>query len=146
MIRGDRVNARFHIGKILQKKRSHVRVDAVTAWHRCIGMRAPLRFRTLSLVRTPGEAAQCKTMSEIPSDARRLVDAIGNSGDDAGKWSTHVLSVATLLPYRLTQMMPPDVGFAPPSTRIEIHSPCVEVRGPRTGSVVRVAFAGVRCW
>jgi len=84
-----RVNPGFDIGEVLQKKRSHIRVDLIAFRDRQIGTGATPHFLTLLATRGFGEPAQGKTVPNIPSDARQLASAIGYTCDEAGKWTIH---------------------------------------------------------
>jgi hypothetical protein len=89
MIDGKRVNARFHIGEILQKERGHIRVDLIALWDRQISTGATSRFPTLLAPCDFGELAQSKTVPNKPRDARQLASTIGDTCDKAVKWSSH---------------------------------------------------------
>ena len=90
MIDGQRVNARLDIGEILQKERSHIRVDLIALWDRQISTRATSRFPTLLAPRDFGEPAQSKTVPNKPRDPRQLTSTIGYTCDKAGQWRSHL--------------------------------------------------------
>ena len=74
MIDRKRVNPSFHIGEILQKERSHIRVDLIALRTGKSGTGAMPRS-------TSGGAAseswrQSKTVPNKPSDARQLASTI----------------------------------------------------------------------
>src|SRR5262249_16779310 len=64
MIDGKRVTPRLNIGEILQKERSHIRVDLIALWDRQISTGAT--FPTLLAPRDFGELAQSKTVPDKP--------------------------------------------------------------------------------
>ena len=90
MIDGQRVNARLDIGEILQKERSHIRVDLIALWDRQISTGATSRFATLLAPRDFGEPAQSKTVPNKPRDPRQLTRTIGYTCDKAGYWRSHM--------------------------------------------------------
>jgi hypothetical protein len=96
MIDRKRLNPGFHIVEILQKERSHIRVDLVALRDRQIGAGARPRFPTLLAPRGFGKLAQSKTVPKKPSDAWQLASTIGDTCDKAGKWSIHACQLSEL--------------------------------------------------
>ncbi len=96
MIDRKRVNPGFDIGEVLKKKRSHICVDLIAIRDRQIGTGAWPRFLTLLAMRGLGEPAQCKTVPNIPSDARQLASTIGHACDNAGKWTIHTFRLSSI--------------------------------------------------
>src|SRR5262249_52997924 len=89
IIEGQGENHRLNIGEILQKERSHIRVDLIALWDRQISTVATSRFPTLLAPRDFGELAQSKTVPDKPRDPRQLTSTIGDTCDKAGEWSGH---------------------------------------------------------
>src|SRR5262249_2340047 len=92
MINRKRVNPSLDIGEILQKKRGHIGINLRALGNRQIGTRATPRSLAFLTPCRLGELAQDKTVSDIPSNARQLGNAIGHTCGKVRKWSSHAIS------------------------------------------------------
>jgi hypothetical protein len=89
MIGGQRVKTGLDIGKVLLKKDSHIRVEALAVRHRRISVGARPRFVTISPLRRLGEPAYGEAMPNIPSNAWQLGGAIRDTHGNARERIAH---------------------------------------------------------
>src|SRR5262245_50997163 len=92
MINRERVNASLDVGEVLQKKRSHISINLRALGNRQISTSATPYFLAFLASCRLGKSAQGKAVSDIPSNARQLDNAIGRTCDKVRKSSSHAIS------------------------------------------------------